>query len=508
MENRRVRDPLDQMLKAPDERPAELLLLSGKSLAVGGNISEAVEIFERVLSSTASNSRIAADALDWLSWLSWIELDGKRTEQYARRMIMIETPTTSPEAFRLFVRKATQSLQLGDARTALRVLEEAEQVSRDADIDSFATYLMILSDVYAALGQPKTGLGYAQLAVDIAKRRPDKFGLWRHIKYLAYIQYANSLLEDALHTFISAEELAHSASLTWEVPFSRARAAWMAALLGRFERARELIWSSFGSLEQVRWMVVTRAAVGLEIGLATGDDQLVQRCGDRAYLNIALESGDLYTLGRTAGAFFELLIRRGETVEATRLLQRVVPRLHSPDCAWSLLAPVAAYGDAPLIEHAKVLLATFPTEHSLAKAYRLLFSSVLAARTGDQAASARFAGDAQIAFEENQYHYQAARCLELAGRLGEAHQRYLKMGASYDGRRTAEARQRRGRPPRGYELGRQRREILDLLLTGETIKAIAERLGVSVRTVKTRVAEIYDFEGVSNRSELKALKKS
>jgi DNA-binding NarL/FixJ family response regulator len=46
--------------------------------------------------------------------------------------------------------------------------------------------------------------------------------------------------------------------------------------------------------------------------------------------------------------------------------------------------------------------------------------------------------------------------------------------------------------------------VLDLLLAGETTKTIAERLGISVRTVKSRIAEILEVEDVSSRAELRA----
>lgn len=54
------------------------------------------------------------------------------------------------------------------------------------------------------------------------------------------------------------------------------------------------------------------------------------------------------------------------------------------------------------------------------------------------------------------------------------------------------------------ELGRQRREVLALVLEGVTTKAISERLGISLRTVKTRIAEIFDLQQVSTRVELRA----
>jgi DNA-binding NarL/FixJ family response regulator len=59
---------------------------------------------------------------------------------------------------------------------------------------------------------------------------------------------------------------------------------------------------------------------------------------------------------------------------------------------------------------------------------------------------------------------------------------------------------RRGRPRRGYHASVERREIKVLLAEGETIATIAGRLGISQRTVKARVADIYDSEGVTTRA--------
>lgn len=483
------------------------LLQRGKSLARAGRIAGAVDDFEAALASAnpKRDARLCADALDWLAWLAWIDLDGERTSAYARRMLTLELPTTSLAAFRRCIRQATQTLQLGDALGALALLEEAEQAGRDADLDAFTAYLCVKADVYAALGETDTALGHAQLAVDLAEKRSDRYQRWRRLEYFGYIKYKNGALQDALSTYLRAEQVARGAGLTWEVPFTRVRAAWIAMLLGRLPQAHLLIASCFEFDETVRWMVVTRAWVGLTIGLAVGDDRLVERCSDASYLATALASGDSYTLGRTAAAFHEYYIDRGDGEAATRLLALAVDKLRSPDCAWPLFEAIATYGDAKLCERATTLLAAFPDGYRMARGHRLLFAAVTAAREGDNDAAERLASQAQLAFEESEHHYHAARCIELAGRRSEAHQRYTQLGAVRDAHRTAVTRSRRGRPRGSYEVGRQRREILALVLAGATTKTIAERLGISIRTVKSRVAEIFELQDVSNRAELRAL---
>nr|WP_235989380.1 LuxR C-terminal-related transcriptional regulator [Psychroserpens algicola] len=55
------------------------------------------------------------------------------------------------------------------------------------------------------------------------------------------------------------------------------------------------------------------------------------------------------------------------------------------------------------------------------------------------------------------------------------------------------------------QLTKQEQNVLDLLLTDNTNKAIAETLFVSVSTVKTHVNNIYKKLNVNSRDELKSL---
>ena len=57
-------------------------------------------------------------------------------------------------------------------------------------------------------------------------------------------------------------------------------------------------------------------------------------------------------------------------------------------------------------------------------------------------------------------------------------------------------------PPPQTDLSRREREVLELIALGQDDRAIAERLGISERTVKAHVSNLFDKHGVRNRTEL------
>jgi ATP/maltotriose-dependent transcriptional regulator MalT len=482
----------------------DVTLLLGKALALGGHSADASRLLDEIVeeSTRDGDSESAARALDLLWWLGWIELDGERARAVADRMLKLTIPATSPEAFRIFVAKAALAVQLGDAATAAEILEETEHDSRDADIDGFANYLSVKADVLAASGRPAEALSYARLAADIGAKRSDLFLRWRRLLYLAYMLQANGRLSEAYEAYLNAESAARDASLTWEVAFSRARAAWVALLLGRGAAAHDLVVSCLDEPYDQGWMAATRSAVGIFVGLCCEDEKLLARSADPRVLDKVLSSSDYYTVGPTVAAFHAYYRHVGKQAEANALLELGISILPSPDCGWSLFPFVARNGSDSAVRRAQELLGKYPREHRVAEAHRQFFEALLAARYGRRVECERRAGEAQLLFDDFECHMYAARCLELAGRLAEAHRRYSAMGMPGEARRIAHARGRRGRPRRSYESSRERREILQLLLQGLTSASIAERLGVSERTIKSRISEIYDFEGVRNRAEL------
>ncbi|HTX59912.1 MAG TPA: helix-turn-helix domain-containing protein [Verrucomicrobiae bacterium] len=481
-------------------------LQRGISLAKTGETREAIALLESIESDAerAKDAATASDALDWLGWLAWVELDGEQARRCAAALMRLDLPKASREAFRVFIRQATVTLQAGDARGAARLLEEAENAGDLADIDAFGDYLMVKGDVCGALGENENAIHHTRLGVEIARNRRDRYSLWRRLLYHAYslaaggrVRWAGAALDEAL-------QVAEDESLTWERTFTLARAAFVAFTLGDMRRARTLIGEAFAATEPHRWAYVQRSMVGVAIGLATGDGALLSMAFDEDVPRYAFESADAYTIGYTAAAYHAYFRRAGREDAADDLLHRALDRLPSPDCGWWLVEAAAEYGNDSEVERTERLIAMFPKNHPLASAYRALFEARIAVRRGDRSRGELRAGEAQALFEQCEWLFMAARAAEYAGRLGDAKSRYSAMGATAEASRLAGQRARPGRPRSGYESTRQRREIVELIAKGATNRVIAERLGVSPRTVKYRISELYADEGVASRDELLA----
>jgi tetratricopeptide (TPR) repeat protein len=482
----------------------------GIAAVKAGRSAEAIALLEDVATSAerAGDAATAADALDWLGWLDWIELDGERAKKHGDALLQLNLPKTSREAFRVYIGQATATLQAGDARRASELLDEAENAGELADIDAFAAYLMLKGDVSAALGEHENSLHHLQLAVEISRKRRDPYALWRELLYYGYALQAAGRVRAAMATHEEALALATEQGLTWERTLALSRAALGAYTLGDMTRAREYLRVAFAEPEQHRWAYVQRSFTGLAVAVATGDDELLALAFDEKVPDIVFASADAYTIGYAAAAYHAYFRRAEREEDADRLLQRAIDRLPSPDCGWPLIEAVAEYGTPEQIDRAHALLAMFPKTHPLAAAYRALFDARIALRRGDRADCERRAGEAQAFFEHNEWLFMAARSAELGGRLSDAKSRYVAMGAAAEARRLTGQRARPGRPRGGYESSQQRRRIVELIATGATNRTIAEHLGVSSRTVKYRISELYAAEGVASRDELLAIIRS
>ncbi|HTJ25433.1 MAG TPA: hypothetical protein VMA36_04625 [Candidatus Limnocylindria bacterium] len=495
---------MGSITKKPTSSSLKRQLHHGCALARTSRTEEALVVLEDVFAvAERSNERVlAAEALDWLFWCAQAELDGRGVQRCAERMLALPISATSPQAFRLYVRHAVAALQLGDAAGALNIIERAERVSREADIEAFTCYLSAKADTLAALGRDVPALEYARLSADICSKRSDPFAHWQRTLYLGYTLQAGGQLGAALDAYLAAATIASDASLVWEQALVTALAAWIAFLVGDVVQALALLAAARASSARQPCLRVACAWISLRIGISVGDDQLIASGADAHLLDVVLSSADTYAVGLAVTTFHDYHRSRGNDAEADRLLRIGADRLASLASGWALLAPIARYGDDAMVAKAEALLESFPRDHRVARAYRRLFAALRAKRDGSTALGERLAGEAQLLFEDFSNAFEAAQCLELSGRVAEAHQRFSALKMHGEIARLRSLRARRGRPRNGYDAIQQCREIKGMLAQGATIKVIAERLGVSDRTVKARVADIYVDEGVTTRAAL------
>lgn len=478
-------------------------LQRGIAAAKSGKTIEAMALLEGSLEEAmrARDLVAAAESLDQLAWLAWVELDGLLSKRFTQALLQLELPKTSPEAFRVFIRQATVTLQAGDPVQAAQLLDEAEKVGEMADIDSFASYLSLKGDVAGALGDWENALHHTRLALDIARKRPDRYGLWRKLAYYGYALQAAGKVRAAVEVLEEAAALADELNLTWERTLSLARAAMAAYLFGALDRAHGLILRAFEREEPHRWAYVQRSLVGVAIADALGDLDLAKRAFDERVEAIAFGGADAYSVGFVASVYHAHYRRQGRDAEADALLGAALERLNSPDCGWALLDAAARYGNAAQVEKALHLLDKFPRNHPIGTAFRLLVEARVAMREGDRSRAELRGGEAQSQFERSEWALMAARAAEAAGRISDAKVRYTAMHARGEVRRLMHQRARPGRPRSGYESQRQRGLILEMMAQGATNRMMADELGVSSRTVKYRISEIYADLGVASRAE-------
>ncbi len=460
----------------------------------------------RVLLAKATSlgdTHAAATALERLSWLAWISLDGDLAEECAREAQVLHVPEVSPEAFRLAVRRAVWELQQGNARSALETLDAAERAGERLDVDAFVSYLSVRADVLSALGEFEPATECARLSYSIAQKRPNAAARFITAVYLAYSYEAAGSFDASQATYDEAASIAERANMHWESAHAQARGAWIALHRGDGAGARRRLLKSLGASEQTPWLEVTRASAGITIGLALGDDRLIETFADESWIDRALASRDAYSIGRIVNAFYELFRARGDRGGAVRMCSIALDRCSSADCMWPMFAAVARDGDETDIERARARLDAFPQRHPIASAQRKLFEAVLADRKGNAARAAQRAGEAYVLLDALGLHYQATLALVLTGRVTQARAQYLAFGFVGLVRRLS-ASAARGRPRLSVEAAQHRREIFALLLEGCSTKEIAQSLGLSQRTVKSRISEIYQLTGAATRHDLAA----
>ncbi len=128
--------------------------------------------------------------------------------------------------------------------------------------------------------------------------------------------------------------------------------------------------------------------------------------------------------------------------------------------------------------------------------------ALCAARSGAVEEAARLAGAASVARDERSYRYRYPHLTELPEGSEEGRTLSLQEATAYSRR----ARGERGRPTTGWAaLTPTELEVATAVADGLTNQQTAERLFMSVPTVKTHLRHIFDKLAIGNRSQLVAV---
>jgi DNA-binding CsgD family transcriptional regulator len=162
---------------------------------------------------------------------------------------------------------------------------------------------------------------------------------------------------------------------------------------------------------------------------------------------------------------------------------------------------IAAFGDpgdvANIARHVAAL--ELRADQTLARAGRELFEARLAAREHRTLAAVESARRAETLFREMGLWAQRAHALNLAGE-GAAARAFLRdIGAVGELARFGESRAAESDAP---AFTQREEQVARLAAQGHSNRDIAERLGISPRTVEAHIANVYEKLGIRSRSEL------
>jgi DNA-binding NarL/FixJ family response regulator len=192
-----------------------------------------------------------------------------------------------------------------------------------------------------------------------------------------------------------------------------------------------------------------------------------------------------------------------DEVGAARIVALAAPAIDTAFAPFWLLDAALRRGRPEERARAEGRLAEL-ARHDTAHAARGLLHAAAsreAVRRRRRDAAAASAREAAAAFAACGWKLDEALALEAAGNLADALAIFRAAGAEADVRRLTAgvaAPRRRG----DATLTTREREVADLVLHGQSARAIAAALSISERTVATHIASIYRKLGVGNRQEL------
>jgi DNA-binding NarL/FixJ family response regulator len=387
------------------------------------------------------------------------------------------------------------------------VREFLEQVSDPLALPARArqNYLLSLAETHAYAGEEAGFNATARAVYDLCGELPPYLALivlYTVAQAGAYLG-ANDLVERAL---TRAARLETQWDFSGVAAFGAAAGAWYWYLRGRLDLANAGVERALqrGDLPVVFNTVATVAPL---VALALDDEALATRTLDEDRLRISREQSSSPDDASILGARAAWMSEHGRLAEARselRLAVAAMPRA-VPACGIAL-ALAARHLSAPELTRVQALVdpANFVAEDRAGRACAALVSAVLAERRDDAARAIALATAAADGFRSLGWPLYEARALEVAGRPGEARTLYQNCGAVADVRRLA---QRPDDPAAGAEqaLSTREREVAHLITRGLTNVAIAERLGVSWKTVEKHVSSIFAKLGVRSRAQVAAL---
>jgi DNA-binding CsgD family transcriptional regulator/tetratricopeptide (TPR) repeat protein len=483
-------------------RRAKLRLKLGSLFSLLGAGEEAAAQFQDAYSeSVGIDLDLAASGLDRLASQLWMNSDTSNAFEAARKLRAIDLSGKSAWVMGGYLQEVRLTLALGDKEAALGLIAEAEESCDATNVDFVASLLELKGMAYGRAGDADRAVQLCESACALASKRSDPHSLVFKLNNAACTFRNLGLMTRSLEMHEKAIAEARGRSLGWRVAYTEGSRAGTLALLGDFAGARDAI-------RRVRHEPKNLACkggevtLGLLVGVRMADDVLLDETYDPAAIAWAMRSREPQRIGPTGAAFVEYYRYRGMEKEAAALLHECLETISSGDSAFRLLICAGLYGTEydRLIARRKFAGQSDTPPH---RAYAKLFDAICLARSGNRVGADEAALEAYEIFKRLRWRYYEALALEVGGHHGDARSSYAAIGAVWDLRRLRAAPRPVGRPRhwRG-RLSEQQRTIAALVAGGAGNRDVAAALGISTRTVKYHLSEIYHHYGIESRQQL------
>ena len=395
---------------------------------------------------------------------------------------------------------------IGRPADALSRLEYAASIGARPDPGLRARYCGALAYAFSLLGRAVEARTHFADALDGARSTADgdlalrTLNNWSNLE-LGYgrLESARRLSHEALHVAEQTKNLHHVAVLSINVALG-------AIIGGDLEEARRLIARSISIEHGMSRVRKAAAALDLRVRMLTGEvDGALERC--LAYLDEAMLENDLSSAALLAAASAYVHAGTGQAAQAGDVAGRVAAVLDVAEPPYWLLDAASRFGEPLVRERARILLAEIAEREGAlpARGFLALADARSANRARRRDDALAHAERAAAAFRDAGWVLDEAYALEATGRTAAAVAAFERAGALTEVRRLTAIDVARDRRRGDATLTAREREIASLVAAGRPVRAIAERLVISERTVETHVAAIYRKLGVANRPELVAL---
>jgi DNA-binding CsgD family transcriptional regulator len=296
--------------------------------------------------------------------------------------------------------------------------------------------------------------------------------------------------------FRHAYVIGKSENSTWMQHLAGTRLVRLLVFSGCIGEARTLLERCVELPAYSHLMQISVATNALLLGVLQDDAELVDRFLDQRYIDMGLRYPSSAVLCDIGFSYGMALRSRNRIDEVRELVSKILHHVHQPSEARPFLAMTSLWGTARQANRAQQLLTTsmhLPGAKGyvhLCLGYARQRSNDPRARHDGQCAAQEFRNSGLRLFEATAY--------ELAQDRKRAVALYQSCGSVYDIARLTGLRS-------NDELFTVRqRQIVELVIRGDTNKTIAEALGIATGTVGAHLAAIYRSHGVSSRAQLVA----